>query len=188
MGGSRLCIGSSFERCGWQADITAENKSKLLSVRLKDSWQGDLAPVHPSSEPESAAMCVLAPEGTAEPPAALQCGLLPSPTPPSPPHTPSRQASDDMSEDRSDEEDLELEDEKAQEQEYLARERRAEAAREAVGGVGWLRELASAAYDRVMDGEHEEEEAKEDESEEAQEANARRMARLMSACDSFERE
>ena len=36
-----------------------------------------------------------------------------------------------------------------------------------------------------MNGEDEEEEAKEDESEEAQEANARRMARLMSACDSL---
>ena len=90
-----------------------------------------------------------------------------------------------MSEDRPDEEDLELQDEQAQEQEYLARVRRAEAVREAVGGSGWLRELASTAYDRVMDGEDEEEEAKEDESEEAQEANARRMARLMSACDSL---
>ena len=51
-----------------------------------------------------------------------------------------------------------------------------------------LRELALTAYDRVMNGEDEEEEAKEDESEEAQEANARRMARLMSVCNSFERE
>ena len=50
MGGARSCIGSSFEWCGWKADITAENKSELLSVRIKDSWERDLLPVLPASE------------------------------------------------------------------------------------------------------------------------------------------
>ena len=44
MGGARSCIGPSFVRCGWKADITAENKSELLSVRIKDSWEKDLSP------------------------------------------------------------------------------------------------------------------------------------------------
>ena len=189
-GGARSSVAPSFERCGWRADITAENKSELLSVRLKDSWQRDLLPVHLLSEQESAGMLV--PDDAAQPLQVLE------PTLPLPLQEPGRQASsDDMSEDRPDkEEDLELEDEKAQEQEYLERMRRAEVVREAVAGVGWLpqelRELASAAHDRVMDGdlcvrdgEDEEEEAKEDQSEEAQEANARRTARFMSAFDMY---
>lgn len=206
MGGARSCIGSAFERCGWKADITAENKRELLSVRIKDSWEGDLLPVPPSSEPESAGMG--APKGATELPVALQYGP-PSPTPPPSTQEPKRlrrsassssneeslaicddapaqASSDGMSEDQPDDEDLELEDEKAQEQEYLARERRAEAVREAVAG-SWLgRELASAAYDRVMNGEDEEdEEIEEDEDEETQEANAwKRYPRVMSAVES----
>ena len=148
-------------------------------------------------------MGVLAPKGAAELPVALQCGP-PSPTPPPSPQepkrlsrsassssneeslaicddAPGRASSDDMSEDQPEEADLELEDETAQEQEYLARERRAEAVREAVAGSCWGRELASAAYDRVMNGEDEkDEEMEEDEDEETQEANAR----LMSAVES----
>ena len=124
-------------------------------------------------------------EGASQPATMLhECGP-PSPTPPPPPQEPSRQASsDDMSEDRPEEEDLEVEDEKAQEQEYLARKRHAEVVHEALKGVGWLSELASAGYDGVMNGAFEDEqEAKEDESEEAQEARAGERARFMSACD-----
>ena len=44
--------------------------------------------------------------------------------------------------------------------------------------------MASAAYDRVMNGE-EGEEMKEDEDEETQEASAHRRAHIMSACDSL---
>ena len=51
MGGARSCIGPSFEWCGWKADITAENKSELLSVRIKDSWERDLMPVPASKSP-----------------------------------------------------------------------------------------------------------------------------------------
>ena len=47
VGGARSCIGPSFEWCGWKADITAENKSELLSVCIKDSWERDLLPVLP---------------------------------------------------------------------------------------------------------------------------------------------
>ena len=47
MGGARSCTGPSFEWCGWKADITAENKSELLSVCIKDSWETDLLPVLP---------------------------------------------------------------------------------------------------------------------------------------------
>ena len=212
MGGARSCIGSSFERCGWRADITAENKSELLSVRIKDSWQGDLLPAHPSSEPVSAGTCALVPESAAELPVALQRSP-PSPTPPPSPQEPKRlsrsassssneerlaicddapgqASSDDMSEDQPVEEDLELEDEKAQEQEYLARERRAEAVREAAAGSFLGRELAPAAYDRVMNGEDEEdEEMEEDEDEETQQANALHVqeikARIIAACDSI---
>ena len=120
---------------------------------------------------------MLVPDDAAQPLPVLECG-------PPPPQEPSRQASsDDMSEDRPEEEDLELVDEKAQEQECLARKRHADVVHEALKGVGWLSELASAGYDGVMNGEFEEEEAKEDESEEAQEARAGERARFMSACD-----
>ena len=36
--------GASFKRCGWKAEISADNRRELLSVRLKDSWERDLMP------------------------------------------------------------------------------------------------------------------------------------------------
>jgi hypothetical protein len=41
----RTYTGASFKPCGWKVDITSKNKRELLSVRMKDSWQGDLAKV-----------------------------------------------------------------------------------------------------------------------------------------------
>ena len=39
--------GGSFKPCGWKVTITPENKSEVLSVRMKDSWERDLFPLLP---------------------------------------------------------------------------------------------------------------------------------------------